>query len=130
MALLDQFLAERQAQPFAWGVQDCCTFAADWVLRCKGRDPIEPWRGRVNARAALRTLQSEGGMLGDWTQRWGERIHPMLAQVGDICMVESGYRARLCMHSFGICAGSQIAAPGREGVVFIPITTGIAAWRI
>jgi len=33
-------------------------------------------------------------------------------------------------YSFGICTGSHIAAPAADRLVFLPLTAGVATWRI
>lgn len=59
---LAAFLRAGGARPFAWGVQDCCLWAADWVLAATGRDPAAGWRGRyLTALGAARLVTRRGG---------------------------------------------------------------------
>lgn len=59
---LAAFLRAGGARPFAWGVQDCCLWAADWVLAATGRDPAAVWRGRYRtALGAARLAARRGG---------------------------------------------------------------------
>ena len=39
------FLSERRGRPFAWGSNDCCLFAADWIRTATGYDPAAKVRG-------------------------------------------------------------------------------------
>lgn len=58
------YLREGGGRPFAWGRDDCCTFACDWVLRVAGVDPALEWRGRcASARDAARIMRTGGGVL-------------------------------------------------------------------
>lgn len=129
MPLLDDYLAEREAVPFGWAVQDCCSFMADWVLLARGRDPIAQHRGYTGA-LALRILRSLGGPLEAGRKWLGEPIHSLFADVGDICLVPTGHRGRHSGLAFGICNGRLVAAPGFHGLVYVPITDAVAAWRL
>ena len=62
MSDLAGFLRASGARPFAWGVQDCCLWGADWVRLATGRDPAAGWRGRYRtAIGAARLVTRRGG---------------------------------------------------------------------
>ena len=68
--LLAQFIEQRREQPFAWAVNDCCIFAADWVAVCTGTDHAQPWRGRYSSGlGAVRFLDEAGGVVGGGVDR-------------------------------------------------------------
>lgn len=105
--MLDSYLAERRSVPFAWGLQDCCTFAADWVSLRTGRDPMVDLRGLTSAKQAMRQMQALGGFLAAGAQRLGDPIGPLFAQVGDVCLLPTGPRQTAAKGwAFGICNGS------------------------
>ncbi len=59
---LAAFLRAGGARPFAWGVQDCCLWAADWVRLATGRDPAAGWRDHYrSALGAARIVARRGG---------------------------------------------------------------------
>lgn len=123
---LDGYLRQRAARPFAWGRQDCCTYAADWVLLATGKDPMAGLRGLDTAVAARRTLQELGGMRAAWDARHRPHIAGPYAQAGDIAMVslDGGGSA------MAICTGAWLAVPGTDKVELLPITRAEATWRV
>lgn len=134
---LDAYVAARADVPFAWGSNDCCTFAADWVLLVRGVDPMADLRGAYKALtpnaghqggaiAAGRALQAAGGLLAAVTQRMGAPIGGRFAQVGDVAFVThpSGRVA------VGVCVGAFVAGPWERGLLMLPITQAEAAWRV
>lgn len=123
---LDDFIGGRRELPFAWGSQDCCNFAADWVELVRGVDPMADLRGLESALAAGRALADAGGLLAAVTQRMGPPILGALAQVGDVALVRHGAG----LSSMGVCLGPYVTAPGDAGLLMLPITHAEAAWRV
>lgn len=121
---LDRFLAARRAQPFAWGVQDCCLFVADAVREIHAIDPAEGLRGYRSERGAARILRRLGGIEGVAASCFGGACPPALAQVGDVVLVHTGGR-----DSLALCAGAHWLAPGPSGLVAGPMSEARAAWR-
>ena len=121
---LANFLAERRAQPFAWGTNDCCTSSCSAVLAMTGHDPAEGLRGHRSAQEAAEVLRDYGGVLGLADNRLGPAIAPALAQVGDVGMAPLDGRDTLV-----ICAGSGWLAPGSAGLVYIAHAAASHAWR-
>lgn len=104
-------VAQARALPFAWGVHDCCLWAADSVLACTGHDPAAPWRGTYSdAAGAMRLLDELGGLRAVGALA-GPEIRPSLATVGDV----------------GLAANPEDA--GRELLVvsFADVWTGVTA---
>ena len=61
---LPEFLRASGARRFAWGVCDCCLWAADWVATVTGRDPAASLRGTYRTRrAAAAIVAAHGGMI-------------------------------------------------------------------
>lgn len=124
--LLAQFIEARRAQPFAWGSNDCCIFAADWVEICTGVDYAKTWRSRyTSAIEAVRFLDQAGGLEALVDALGLNRVSPQLAGRGDIIAQEAGRGVTL-----GICLGVTTAFAAKTGLVFGPITNVETAWKI
>lgn len=119
---LASLIDERRHAPFAWGLQDCALFAADAVLALTGDDPAKNFRGYDDEREALRIVKGAGGMRGlvDLPKK-----HRGFAQRGDVVLAEIDGR-----ETFGVCLGTQYAAPGVNGLVFRPMTEVVAAFEV
>src|SRR4051812_20259826 len=122
--LLHAFLAERERVPFAWGGQNCVLFPADAVLAMTGIDHAAVWRGRrLTQRKAWRIARHGVEALAN--AALGEPILPTLAQRGDVVSLEIEGRV-----SLAICVGEVAVGPGAEGLIYPPMTTARAAWRV
>jgi hypothetical protein len=123
---LEALIASRIDAPFAWGVNDCCLFAADAVFAMTGHDPAADARGTYSdERSAMRVLRDMGGLEGiASTRAGGEEISPMRARVGDVVL---GKLDRECL---GICGGATWHGPGADGLVSAPMTAALKAWRV
>lgn len=128
--LLDSYIALRAAQPFAWGGQDCCLFASDWVAACTGIDLAAAERGEyATPLGAARVLKLQAGVLAiarTHCEAHGfQEIEPEFARRGDMVCFKGGRGDTL-----GVCLGDKIAAPGRYGLEYVPMKAAFAAWRI
>lgn len=87
---LANFLLEKQKQPFEWGSNDCCLFAADAILAMGGRDVAKDVRGRyktaIGAHRIMKKLGA-GSLVELLTQRLGEPDGVITR--GSIIVVES-----------------------------------------
>jgi hypothetical protein len=121
----DALIADRMGQPFTWGAQDCCLFAADCAVIVGGADPASGLRGTYSdAASALRTLDSIGGIEGAGA-RFGAPIRPLMALTGDVGLVPCGDR-----ESLAVCAGSVWLAPAAAGLAAMPFDAARMAWRV
>ncbi|VTU32304.1 hypothetical protein H4CHR_02985 [Variovorax sp. PBS-H4] len=134
---LDTFIAERRNVPFEYFSHDCAGIAADWVKVKTGRDVLEDLRApgapldRKSLLAALRVVRNAGGFIQAGTQRLGPFLPGLMAQRGDVVLALSGGKVgRVSGYSFGICTGTHIVCPGNEKLEFLPLTQGVAAWRV
>lgn len=124
---LADYIAARANRKFRWGSNDCCLFAADAVLALTGVDPARELRTQYRSRAdAEALLAARGGLEAVVTAALGEPLAtPLCAQRGDVVLVVDGARSAL-----GICLGAQVAGPGLHGLQTVPLTNGVAAWRV
>ena len=77
------YIAARTAVPFAWGSNDCVTFAAGAVLALTGRDPLAGIPAWQSERAALIGLKRRGGLFAAVSSVLPQ-IAPAHAHRGDI----------------------------------------------
>lgn len=127
---LHTFLEAARGRPFSWGRWDCCILAADAVQVLTGTDPLAPFRGRYrSARGAARLLKPLGGLAGGCTALLGTPIAPLLAQRGDIVLIEDGPGGRLACGVVDL-TGRAVACPGDAGLLFVPLARARHAWRI
>ena len=122
----EAFVAARQATPFAWGSNDCATFAADCVQALTGIDPApKGLREHRTDLQAARTLQQHGGLVGIATAALGAPVSALQAQVGDVVLSKAGVRDMLA-----ICNGATCIAPGPVGLVHLGMSTASLCWRV
>lgn len=122
---LAALLAARADMPFAWGSNDCCLFAADSVQAMTGVDHMQPFRGYQTARQALEMLAKEGGLHQAVLKALGPDMPVGMAAVGDVLLMHHDDRELLA-----ICNGATALAPGKNGLVTLPIAQAMAAWRV
>lgn len=120
--LLFEFIESRRHQPFAWGSNDCCLFAADGVLAQTGVDLAATWRGYTTDREALKLIQEVGGMRA-FASPLIER-KPGFGQRGEAVLVDMDGR-----EAFGLIAGNgSWCGPGPDCLVFRPMSDVIAVF--
>lgn len=79
-----------RGQPFAYGVLDCATFVADYVLAMTDVDPMDGVRGTYSDEAgAIAAVPVEFADHIEWTASMFPEIDPSIAQTGDIAVVPS-----------------------------------------
>lgn len=58
---LAEYLEQSERKRWAWGVEDCALWPANWALALTGRDPAERWRGTYSSEAEAKALIEAGG---------------------------------------------------------------------
>jgi len=134
---LDTFIDARRHVGFAYFEHDCATIAADWVRERRGSDPLDALRAGGGALAtkrlltALRHVRAAGGFEAAASVLLGPALPGLMAQRGDVVLARSGRHAgRVSGYSFGVCTGSNIVVPGKARLEFLPLSVGVAAWRV
>ena len=129
---LSLFIAEKRTQPFKWGENDCCLFAADWLTILTGTDPAEALglRGKYDsAFLAARLLESLGGVAGAAGTYCAARNWPE-------CPICSAGRGDLILYSengrdsLGVCLGARSVFVGESGLEFRSTSQCLTAWRV
>lgn len=122
---LAALIEERQAIPFAWGKNDCATFAADVALDLTGDDPLHDLRGRWDSEfSAARVLVELGGMRAAVDARL-PCVPVAMAHRGDVALVEQGDEQLL-----GVIVGERVACVSRDGIEYVPRDRAVCAWSI
>ena len=123
---LQACLAERWARPFEWGVNDCALFACDCVQACTGIDPAKGIRGTYSTEAGAAKVIKRGKGLGAIAaNRLGPEIPPLMAQPGDVGLLNNGG-----MECLAVCTGAVWHMPAAHGVVAVPMQMALRAWRL
>lgn len=120
------FIGERRFAPYAWGTNDCVTFAADAIWAMTGEDPIADIRGQWNDQAsALALLDSLGGLKAAVDVRFELRDNINYTMRGDVCAskLQGGW-------SLGICNGAFMSAPSSEGLLQVPMADVRFSWIV
>ena len=122
----------KRGEPFAWGRNDCATFACDIAEAVCGVDFAGPLRGRYKSRVgAARVLKSfaRGGLEAAAEKIAEEHglaeIAPLMARRGDLVLVDTDLGPAL-----GVCVGESIASAGPDGVALMPLSAAQRAWRV
>lgn len=122
---LANYLQARTSMPFAWGTNDCCTFAAGAVEAISGRDHAAAFSRYADQRVAARMLRRIGGLRALASSALGEPMSPLMASVGDVVLVKNADRQLLA-----ICNGTSALAPGPHGTVALGMDAAEAAWKV
>lgn len=117
--------------PFTWGRGDCFLSLADIIMRARGYDPAEFFRGRyTTARGAARVTREFGGFAGAFefvaqTNDWRE-IKPKDAMIGDVGLL-AGKDSPRC----GVIRHEKLWV-GRTltGFAGVPVDQVARAWRV
>jgi hypothetical protein len=124
-ARLAGYVAARASVPFAWGSQDCVTFAVGAIEAITGKVlPLPTWR---SASEALRELAARGGIAGA-VDSAGMRplLAPALARRGDLLLIPQ-LRSDAALV---VCLGHVWAGPAREGLEFGPVRAAARGWKV
>lgn len=129
---LAAYIDRKRNEPFAWGVNDCCLFGADWIQLCTGLDPAATLRGTYDrALSGVRVLEKHGGLIGTietYMEPLGFKpISQGFAARGDIAVRDCGNG-----DTMGIILGSTAAFVGKDGLLFAELNDGVETrfWRI
>ena len=123
---LTAYVLAVQDRPFEWGMHDCCTLAAGWVIELTGQDPMSHLRGHyTNATGARRLMHKYGGLEAMTTAVLGPPIAPAFAQRGDIVLANLTFGPTL-----GICLLKDALFPGIAKSERVDPGRLEVAWRV
>lgn len=123
----EKCVSENYNKKFEWGTHDCFLWSANLVLAITGTDIAENLRGTYStAKDAKHILKEFGGLAGLVTEYTGkEPVSPLLAAVGDLVLTD--YTGQ---HTMAVCNGETLLATGVDGLVSLPMSAALKAWRI
>jgi hypothetical protein len=129
MTDLKAFLATYADKPFAWGVDDCCLFLADWIEANYGFDPAASVRRTYRDKQSChRLLFWSGGMVRLVSRLVSgagiDRIPAHQVRDGDIALI------RVKRLKVGAIRVGRYWAVRNERVGFVSKAKVIRAWRI
>lgn len=130
---LSDWAVQAAHRPFSWKDQaDCCLTACDAIRAITGVDPAAWFRGKYKTRTGAYGCLKRfaGGGLVETVEKitqennWPE-IPVLTARRGDVGIIPTDDGEALA-----ICLGARWAAQGADGLVYVPLKTGLRAWRI
>ena len=133
---LHTFIQSRQNRSFKWCSQDCCMFAANAVLAMTGVDIASDFRTNYRTEAAAFSLIKSvtgGTTVADAVAYCAanhgmpEYTHPLLAQRGDMVVVEDA--GRLVAGIVGL-NGRDVLVPGETRLKRLSIMSIQRAWKV
>lgn len=129
--VLAEAVDEARGRAFAWSVFDCMTWAFDVRMRLTGIDAARQWRGKYKTLAGgLRLLKRLGhdSFADLLTAECGPSVPALMARRGDLVLVA---RVDAPDVAAGVCVGAQVATVTEgAGLVFVPLSLAVAAWRV
>jgi len=124
---LHEYVDLVNGERFAWGVFDCCLFAAGAVRVMTGFDGAASLRGRYASEAeAIALLHAEGGLEAYVRQQLGVPRAPLCAQRGDVVL----RRAEGEMDALGVCLGVMAAFAAPRGITLVPLGECSMSWSV
>lgn len=123
---LNDFLDARRTLPFAWGSNDCGTFAIDCIEAITATRVLAvDWTSEEEAMAVI---ARHGGMLGLVSYALG-------APHGDWKRLRRGDVALVPQNDEGwlgtmVSIGTEMVGPSLDGLKSKPITSAVHCWRI
>jgi len=119
------------ARDFAWGSDDCCTFACDVVRDVTGRDPMTHLRGRYASRAeaVAAQLDQSGGGLVDTVQNLARAAgpeHSYFPWKGPLVGVVATPHGPV----MGVFAGNAWVVRSERGIARMAAHLGVLAWEV
>lgn len=123
---LAAFIEERRHVPFAWGSNDCATFAADALLAMTGFDVLADLRHRwATAAQADAVLSDMGGLLQAASALLGQPLAQVRqAQRGAVVLARMQGAAIMGVR----LDSARWCAPGAAGLLWRPAAEVRFAW--
>lgn len=129
---LASYIDLKRDEAFAWGINDCCLFGANWIQLCTGLDPAATLRGTYDsALSGVRVLENHGGLIGTIETHFNplgfKAIGQGFAARGDIAVRDCGNG-----DTMGVVLGSTAAFVGKDGLQFANLNDGAETrfWKI
>lgn len=133
--ILHNYIHTQANSSFKYGTFDCCLFVAGCIHAMTDVDLAEPLRGsyssRKEAMQAVKTYCGKASVRAVVekvaTEHGLQIVPPLCAQRGDMVLIKRGRDYSLGLVSL---SGRDIYAAGEHGIVRLPLTAAVKAWRI
>jgi len=120
---LANYMAEKRHEPFEYGVNDCCLFAAGAVLQITGKDPMVEFRGKYDSlKGSLKVIKEIGaGTLEATLDAKFPEVAIGHAQRGDLAFFDG---------SVGVVMGGFAYFASDDGLEKIPRAMWDKCWSV
>jgi hypothetical protein len=120
---LVNYMAEKRHEPFEYGVNDCCLFAAGAVLQITGEDPMPEFRGKYDSlKGSLKVIKEIGaGTLEATLDGKFPEVGIGHAQRGDLAFFDG---------SVGVVMGGFAYFASDDGLEKIPRAMWDKCWSV
>lgn len=120
---LVNYIASKRHEPFEYGVNDCCMFAAGAVLEMTGEDPMSEFRGQYDSlKGSLKVIKEIGaGTLELTLDSKFEEVSIGYAQRGDLAFFDG---------SVGVVMGDFAYFASDDGLERIPRDLWDKCWSV
>ena len=124
---LNDHIEEWRHKKFEWGKADCALFCLYAEKAICGASRFDDFIGKYRSAAgSAKALLKIGG--GDLSASVGARlaeIEPYKAQRGDVALIDTPLGDAL-----SLVVGDKVAAMGKDGLVFLPLSAAKQAWKV
>jgi hypothetical protein len=133
------WIAAHAGDPFVWGTNDCCLVAANAILSFTGTDLAVDFRGKyTDQKTALALIHTvTGGTAVADAAAWCATkaglvawAHPLLAQRGDLVVVNSSSEDGTEMAGVIHLDGRSVITVGAKGLLRVPCSSITKAWKV
>lgn len=114
-------IAKWRPRPFRWD-RDCARWVAACVIAQTGQDPIRDLRGQYRTKRDALKLLAKGALI-ERLDGLFPRVHPAMAQRGDIALVQES-----CLGC--VTGGEALFYFAKEGMISIPRYEWSAVWAV
>jgi len=120
---LANYIAIKRHEPFEYGVNDCCLFAAGAVLEVTGEDPMSEFRGKYDSlKTSLKVIKEIGaGTLEATLDGKFPEVAISHAQRGDLAFFDG---------SVGVVMGGFAYFASDDGLEQIPREMWDKCWSV
>jgi hypothetical protein len=80
---LGEHLDRAAREPWQWGISDCSTFPADWILSLSGVDPMNAWRGGYATESEACEIITKAGGLAELFAHGIDPVWPRAEGAGE-----------------------------------------------
>jgi hypothetical protein len=120
---LSNYIAAKRHEPFEYGVNDCCLFAAGAVIEVTGEDPMPEFRGKYDSlKGSLKVIKEIGaGTLEATLDGKFPEIGIGYAQRGDLAFFDG---------SVGVVMGGFAYFASDDGLERVPRAMWDKCWSV